>query len=1114
MTTAILSALGVLTKPLGEAIVCGIEQTEQGALMAALQANQALLEDRLKEKSLEEVRCLREEVKAGLPWICVDTVDVTWSYIQECLLMLLSLARHLTLQLESFNHQVHGRDMASLQTPEMAPPLPPDVLSVTQQRTLSTALQFVVSIGLCPYLATGVGVPLGRRSKFGTLVEELVRHDVAPVSERRLLTTTKVLLDLSVLSSLATVIYTRHLGDVMAALCQLGYRPHHHEKDNAKEEKELSNEERMKCRVDLQSLLGKVYQPLVIKELLILQGGPKQAPTGSGTSSGRRTPLLQAPQWLRRLCGQLLSDRLMQSNGVQSVVRAILEVGTGGESDWRKCDGVARILAACPQQSLSPDTYYRQVCPQILDLLHFRDKLTAQQFQRVATSAALTIVQDRPEYAQTHLLMPLFSSLYRCGQMTGPGQTQDCVEEWELTRCVEDVFKICVVGNRKSAPLLKTLGGVIPVLFDLYCFTKKNASHLRAPCQEVLLWFLGNSEPPEALSTLNRLCSLGGGACGVSSGFHFAPGSEGGAQLTPSETISDEDDALYERLCGDQWKLECLAQLLAEMQESHLPGDFFLELLRVLTCWAAEEEEEDVDRSSMTLLQLEEHVSGRVKGQTEKLALLQVLAVMCQCLPHTLLLRKPTQVVDFIVAMLERACLGLDQNHGVEGPVDMQTLSMGMGLVATLLSGSSPLSAQDYSAMVRLLPPLDEISRRHPDLVIQELASDLRAAIATHGAYHPDSVTQAATNRTLKSDLYKPSQEKPKTHCPQTSYSSHSQSRLESPSSVTKNSTKPSQMFNDPIQPCAPPHRTQSSSADGSQPQMTPPSQMVSSPHGRGDAGARDGARLGGSGSSAPSRAFSDCLLEACDPDVPTRAVALRTLTRALQDGDQDALQNQEKVLMLFLENLEHKDSFVYLSAIQGLAVLADSFPERILTRLQLEYQTGPTPQKERSLETRLKVGEVLMRASRAMGDLAPHHGRPLLGVFLRGTRDEDSSVRASCLSNLGELCQRLNYALGPWTQELSSCLTALIKTEKEAEVRRAAVHVIVLLIRGLSDKTTQVLHDVLLDLYRALKWVVRSDTDDVTVLHAQLALEELDDVMRRFIFPAQKLEKKIVVLP
>ncbi|CDQ63083.1 unnamed protein product [Oncorhynchus mykiss] len=1074
MTSAILSALCVLTKPIGETTVYGTKYTEQEALIAALQTNQALLEERLQgEKGLYEVRRLREEVRAGVPWICTDTEDVTWSFVQECLLLLLSLARNLTLQLELFN-QAPSPAMSRLRTPEMAPPLPPDVLSVAQQKTLGAALQFVVSLGLCPYLALGVGVPLGRRSAFGKLVEGLVCHDVAPVPERRLLTTTAVLLELSVLSSLATMVYTRHLGDVMAALCQLGYRP---EKGTTKEEKEISKEERKNCREALQKLLGKVYQPIVIKELLILQGGPKQAPPGPGTSGGNRSPLSQAPPWLRRLCGQLLSERLMQPNGVQSVMRAILEGGAGGESDWRKCDGVARILAACPQQSLSSDSYYSQVCPQILELLHFRDKLTAQQFQRVATRAALTMVQDCPMFALQYLLTPLFSSLLRCGQMTGEGQTRVTVEEWELTRCVEDVFKICVVGNSPSAPLLKALGEVVPVLFDLYCFTKKNASHLRAPCQEILLWYFGNSELSVALSTLQQLCAMDGGAGGVASGFHFTPGSDGGAQLNPSETISDEDDALYEKVSGEQWRVECLAQLLAEMKDSDLPGDFFLELLQALTCWAAEEEEEEqeVDTSAMTLLQLEQHLLGKVTGRGQKLALLQVLAVMCEGLPHTLLLRKPTQVVEFIVAMLQRACVGLDQVRAAASPVETQTLSMGMGLVATLLSGPSPLSAEDYSSMSRLLPPLEEISQRHPEVVIQELASDLRAAIATHGAYQPDNVTRATQYQSPKMDNNVPTKKNFKT---QTCPSQVSLTRLCSPT-----------LHNNP-------------STDTTQ---TPNTRASIQTCGRG----------GSSSSSEPSsRAFSDCMLGACDPEVPTRAVALRTLTRAIQNGDREALQNQEKVLMLFLENLEHEDTFVYLSAIQGLAVLADFFPERILLRLQEEYQNVPSSQKERSLETRLKVGEVLMRASRAMGDLAPHHGRPLIGVFLRGTRDEDRSVRASCLSNLGELCQRLNYALGPWAQELSTCLTALIKTEKEAEVRRAAVHVIALLLRGLSDKATEVLSDVLLDLYRALKWVVRSDTDDVTVLHAQLALEDLDDVMRRFIFPVQKLEKKIVVLP
>ena len=44
---------------------------------------------------------------------------------------------------------------------------------------------------------------------------------------------------------------------------------------------------------------------------------------------------------------------------------------------------------------------------------------------------------------------------------------------------------------------------------------------------------------------------------------------------------SNEDDALYEKLSEEQWRLECLMQLLVELKDSDLPGDFFLDLLQV-----------------------------------------------------------------------------------------------------------------------------------------------------------------------------------------------------------------------------------------------------------------------------------------------------------------------------------------------------------------------------------------------------------------------------------------------------------------------------------------------------------------------------------------------------
>ncbi|XP_036399762.1 transport and Golgi organization protein 6 homolog [Megalops cyprinoides] len=1103
MTSAFVEALSVLTKPIGEAYVSPAQSTQQGALLCALQANLELLEERLRvEPGWEELRGLREQVRQGAGWYR-HTEDITWRFTQECLLLLLSLARHLTRLLESFRP---APAQPNPRTPEAAPPLPPDVLSVSQQKAVGAALQFAVTLGLCPYLAPGVGVPLGRRSAFGAVVEGAVRRGEAPACDRRLLATTSVLLEISQLSSLATLVFTRHLGDVTAGLCQLGHRPQRPEGGSSECEKGISMEERLKCRKALQDLLGKVYQPIVIKELLILQGGPKQAPPGCGGQ-----PLAQAPPWLRRLCGQLLSDRLMQPSGVQAVVRAVLEGGAGPEvavTDWRKCDAVARILAACPQQSLSLEDYYSQVCPQVLELLHFKDKLTALQFQRVVTRAVLTMAQERPELAQRHLLAPLFGPLARCGGATGP------VEEWEITRSVEDVYKVCVVGNSPCPALLKALGDTVPVLFSLYCFTKQSVCHLRAPCQEILLWYLANTTPQEALNSLKQLCGLSSQAGGVAPGLQFSPGSEGGATLTQKEPVSDEDEALYEKVSGEQWSVECLVQLLAEIKDSDLPGDFFLELLKELTGVAAEQDEEEdeeerMDTAAMTLLELEQHLLRRGEGRGRRLALLQVLAVMCEGLSHTLLLRKPSQVVQFIVAMLERACVGLD--HDSEGPMETQTLSMGMGLVATMMAGNMQLSAQDYASMSALLPPLDRISQQHPDPVIQELAMDLRAAVATHGAFCPDSVTRAAHPVGSQTDTATP-------HTPHRTPASQK----------THTTATPQTTPNTPASQATPlsEHRKASASARrGDRPTQTPLVEEVSQGAARSPTGteahmtvpAGGGSGVSKSPAASPSKAFSECLLEACHPDVPTRAVALRTLTRALQERNTEALQAQERVLTLFLENLEHEDTFVYLSAIQGLAVLADSFPERVLQRLLQEFRGGaidPSPHQARPLETRLKVGEALMRASRALGDLAPHHGRPLIGAFLQGVRDEDSTIRASSLSNLGELCQRLNFSLGPLAQELSSCLTALIKTEQEPEVRRAAVHVIVLLLRGLSERTTQVLGDVLLDLYRALKWVVRSDRDDVAVVHAQLALVELDDVMKKFLFPEQKLEKKIVVLP
>uniref|UniRef100_A0A8B9S214 Transport and golgi organization 6 homolog n=1 Tax=Apteryx owenii TaxID=8824 RepID=A0A8B9S214_APTOW len=816
----------------------------------------------------------------------------------------------------------------------------------------------------------------------------------------------------------------------------------------------VSEEERAQCRETLRQVLDRVYQPLAVQELLILQGGSKQ---------DAKPALAQAPAWLRRLCGQLLSERLLRPNGVQAVVRGIMEGtgagGTGAEAaavDWRKCDAVAKVLAACPQQCLSLEDYYKLVCPQILDLLHIQDKLTARQFQRVATTTLLTMAKGHPQLAEKYLLQPMLAPLLRCSD-TAEIAVEDLsagtvlVKEAELGRCVEDVFKVYVVGNDNSSLLLGSLRSVLGVVFSLYSFAKQNVSYLRSPCQEILLWFLEKAEREVALSVLEGLAGLESSVNVLHPRCQLRVGSEGGAVIAVEEPISDEDEALYQKVSSEQWHMENLVELLSHCQKSGLAGDFFLRCLKALTHVAAEDEAASsaAPPSAESLLELEQHHAG----QRRQLLVLQLVAMLCESVSDTVF-TDVAQVVDFVAATLQRACVSLARGAG--GAVEAQTLSMAMGLVAAVLGGAVQLRSSDFAVLKRLVPVLEEVSCSHPEPVIQELAADLRIAICTHGAFAASTVGTAAEH--LLGRKPGPSQE-----------------------SLTDAAGRA---------PCP------GAGAGGELPR-----------HGRGS-----GPVTQRSASPAPTH-LQELLLSAYDPQVPVRAAALRSLSSLIKQRDPEGLRMQEKLLQVFLENLQHEDSFVYLSAIQGVALLSNEYPEQILPVLLAQYGS-PAQGTAEAAATRMKLGEVLMRVTRALGDMVCKHGDALIHAFLRGSRDPDSTLRASSLSNLGELCQRLGFQLGSVVQEVTSCLTAIAKTDPEVEVRRAAVHVVVLLLRGLSEKGTEVLRDVLRDLYRLLKHVAAAECDGAAVLHAQLALEELDEAVRRELFPPQTLRKRIVVLP
>lgn len=160
--------------------------------------------------------------------------------------------------------------------------------------------------------------------------------------------------------------------------------------------------------------------------------------------------------------------------------------------------------------------------------------------------------------------------------------------------------------------------------------------------------------------------------------------------------------------------------------------------------------------------------------------------------------------------------------------------------------------------MSKLLPHLDTLSQ-HSEVVIQELASSLSAVIATHGAYRPESLTDTA--QPFKNPAFRKTQK-------------------------MQTKAKNSQTG---------PHSSPPDSNPPPNTQITPP---ASSGGSAAELGPKGGGRTFGTNDPHPvTKAFSDWLLEACDPDVPTRAVALRGLTQMVQNGKAEAIQAQEKIL-------------------------------------------------------------------------------------------------------------------------------------------------------------------------------------------------------------------------
>ncbi|EDO42830.1 predicted protein, partial [Nematostella vectensis] len=164
---------------------------------------------------------------------------------------------------------------------------------------------------------------------------------------------------------------------------------------------------------------------------------------------------------------------------------------------------------------------------------------------------------------------------------------------------------------------------------------------------------------------------------------------------------------------------------------------------------------------------------------------------------------------------------------------------------------------------------------------------------------------------------------------------------------------------------------------------------------------------------------YDEALTQLCDPLLPVRGHAMLSLASLINHRDPKAMSKVDTLLKIFEEQLAHDDSYIYLAAVQGLVALAGLRPDPVLPHLARQFATCAPAIPQRSPELRMKLGEALVRATRACGPLVPRFSQHLISSLLTGARDAEPMVRASSLSNLGDVCKLLRFSIGPILQEV-----------------------------------------------------------------------------------------------
>ncbi|KAF9576079.1 hypothetical protein EC968_000146 [Mortierella alpina] len=362
-----------------------------------------------------------------------------------------------------------------------------ELLGLMDQRMIHTMLEIVVCWGIYPCLLPGVGMPLNRRIRSNIVQKELfvagsrsgamenttaeptpagriksveaLWSIIQPLAQITIAYSPKV----TRFTTLGSILASRHIPDLYAALLQLAYRPL--PKPSVREAAPNSTSSESDSVAALKptkmtpgSLLSKTPRsPSTLAAHL--KQGTKDRPEKSrllqykeesaklfhdlfwNTEAARSleslttllsssSPVHQTPMWLKSVSGRFLSQILLRPGGV----RVVLEYMQGGNDTVKldQLEKIARLVTSVPDQMASAQEYYRTICPELLEILEMDlgladcDKQGTRRSQPMVAPPSLQLVQiatfvvgrlvvKNPAVSQTEIVAKEVEPLWKWG---------------------------------------------------------------------------------------------------------------------------------------------------------------------------------------------------------------------------------------------------------------------------------------------------------------------------------------------------------------------------------------------------------------------------------------------------------------------------------------------------------------------------------------------------------------------------------------------------------------------------------------------------------------------------------------------------------------------------